>query len=291
MVPPSTALGVCRDVVAALDQAGLVLVGPKTHCIHHWNPEHLDNFENHNFLLWLTLSILRRLLGIVKWARQPHMKLMPHISMQQPWCLLLIRPSGSENREKRPVASRFGSRRDFVHLVPVAYHDQAAAVLKVGVELDDDNARSVVSSEGSYKRKGLESVITKPSTTTPKPVKHALGSSACGQAIWKVWCHQPQRPQPWWEWDAQRGCGAAAWHGWWTTHGQSGRGSQSGWRWYTVVTVAETVKQSIKCVVHWFFCTCFGLMVTWCLCKDGFFYFRKQGFDSEKINWVFLSLY
>jgi hypothetical protein len=51
MVAPPTALGVCSDVVAALDQAGLVLVGPKPHCTHHWNPEHLDNFKNNFFYI------------------------------------------------------------------------------------------------------------------------------------------------------------------------------------------------------------------------------------------------
>jgi hypothetical protein len=52
---------------------------------------------------------------------------------------------------------------DPVYLTPAAYRDIATAILEVGAEMDEEAASSDAASlEGSFKRKRLESVVTRP---------------------------------------------------------------------------------------------------------------------------------
>jgi hypothetical protein len=58
---------------------------------------------------------------------------------------------------------------DTVHPAPAAYRHTATAILESGVEIDDDVVSSVASSsDSSFKRKRLESVVTRPSENEKK---------------------------------------------------------------------------------------------------------------------------
>jgi hypothetical protein len=58
---------------------------------------------------------------------------------------------------------------DTVHLALAAYRDTATAILEAGVEIDDDVVSSVASSSnGSFKWKRLESMVTWPSENEKK---------------------------------------------------------------------------------------------------------------------------
>ncbi len=86
--------------------------------------------------------------------------------MQQPWCPPLIHPLGTG---KHPVVNLSGATGDTVHLAPAAYRDTATAILEAGVEIDDDVVSCVAfSSDGSFKRKRLDSMVTWPSENEKK---------------------------------------------------------------------------------------------------------------------------
>ncbi len=79
---------------------------------------------------------------------------------------------------------------DHIHLVPDAYSDLAKAVLEAGVEVESDGAASTVSE--SSKRKQLESVLTRLSTTTIKQNRGLAGQPR--HLAWLRGLNKPRAP-------------------------------------------------------------------------------------------------
>jgi hypothetical protein len=221
-------LATCVQLLTEVSEANLILMGPIPRYVTEkccGNPGHIENFDNADLedeIMDAQETHRRLLMG---WATS-HGYDPTYIDATT----LVASADPSLRNRKSSGGAPLWAVGNPVHLSPASYWDLAAAILEAGVDINEEaTSSSILSSEGSSKRKRLESVVTRPPGCVSKRSK---GRGV--QAAWLTGKAEPQGGNTWSHMSNKsvrgtRGSGRSARGGGYRSHSGGRRGPMRGW--------------------------------------------------------------